>query len=106
MTQKTQKINGKVSIYKDFHDLQGKQITIANALERIRIGKSKEKVFKVRESENKSLADEIKKTLPAVCFSGTFNQRKDSHLLVHSSFLVLDFDNVKDIEVKKKNYAQ
>jgi len=97
----TQGINGKVSIYKDFNDLQGHQISVLGALERIRSGKSKALVEKAREAKTKKEADELKKKLPAVCFSGTFSKRKDSELLEHSGYIVLDFDNVSDITQKR-----
>jgi twinkle protein len=97
----TQEINGKVSIYKDFNDLQGHTISVLGALERIRNGKSKALVEKAREAKTKKEADELKKKLPAVCFSGTFSKRKDSDLLEHSGYIVLDFDNVADMTQKR-----
>lgn len=97
----TQGINGKVSIYKDFNDLQGHQISVLGALERIWTGKSKTLVEKAREAKTKKEADELKKKLPAVCFSGTFSKRKDSELLEHSGYIVLDFDNVADMAQKR-----
>jgi hypothetical protein len=97
----TQGINGKVSIYKDFNDLQGHQISVLGALERIRTGKSKALVEKAREAKTKKEADELKKKLPAVCFSGTFSKRKDSELIEHSGYIVLDFDNVEDMAQKR-----
>jgi len=101
MIQMTQGINGKVSIYKDFNDLQGHQISVLGALERIRAGKSKTLVEKAREAKTKKEADELKKKLPAVCFSGTFSKRKDSELIEHSGYIVLDFDNVTNITQKR-----
>jgi len=97
----TQGINGKVSIYKDFNDLQGHTISVLGALERIRTGKSKVLVEQAREAKTKKEADELKKKLPAVCFSGTFSKRKDSELLEHSGYIVLDFDNVTNITQKR-----
>ena len=45
--------HGKVSIYKDFNDLQGHQISVLGALERIRTGKSKILVEQAREAKTK-----------------------------------------------------
>jgi twinkle protein len=101
----TQGINGKVSIYKDFNDLQGHTISVLGALERIRNGKSKTLVEKAREAKTKKEADELKKKLPAVCFSGTFSKRKDSELIEHSGYIVLDFDNVEDIAQKRNELS-
>ena len=101
MIQMMQGINGKVSIYKDFNDLQGHTISVLGALERIRTGKSKDLVQKAREAKTKKEADDLKKKLPAVCFSGLFNKRKDSELVEHSGYIVLDFDNVPNITQKR-----
>ena len=97
--------HGKISIYKDFNDLQGHQITVLGALERIRTGKSKDLVQKAREAKTKKEADELKKKLPAVCFSGLFNKRKDSELVEHSGYIVLDFDNVPNITQKRNELS-
>jgi len=98
-------IHGKISIYKDFNDLQGHTITVLGALERIRTGKSKELVEKAREAKTKKEADELKKRLPAACFSGVFNKRKDSELVEHSGYIVLDFDNVPNITQKRNELS-
>lgn len=98
--------HGKISIYKDFNDLQGHTITVLGALERIRTGKSKELVEKAREAKTKKEADELKKKLPAVCFSGLFNKRKDSELVEHSGYIVLDFDNVPNITQKRNELCR
>jgi len=45
-------------------------------------------------------AKQIKKSLPAILFAGTFNKRSCEGLLQHSGLLVLDFDDC-DIEKKK-----
>lgn len=60
-------------------------------LNRIKTGSSKEIVDKVR-SAKPDEANEIKKQLPAICFSGTFSKRSDNSILEHSGFICLDFD--------------
>ena len=72
----TDKTLGNVSIYRNFNDTAGHIVSIDKALERIAEGKSKDTVLKARKLPKKE-ADDIKKTLPAVCFSGTFKSRKD-----------------------------
>lgn len=98
-------MHGKVSIYKDFNDLQGHTISVLGALNRIRDGKSKEINELIRNAKTKKEADEIKKTLPAVCFSGVFSTRKDSALIEHSGYIVLDFDNVPFIAQKRNELS-
>ena len=59
---------------------------------RIRDGASKDLVKQIRHEKNKSERNEIKKLLPAICFSGTFKKRNDNALLEHSGIICLDFD--------------
>jgi hypothetical protein len=63
-------------------------------LNRIKEGKgsTKDLVKKIRLEKNKTERQELKKLLPAICFSGTFNKRTDASLLEHSGLICLDFD--------------
>jgi hypothetical protein len=65
-------------------------------LDRIKIGKSKETVELVRKQTNKKDADKVKSTLPAICFSGTFNKRAANSIVEHSGLICLDFDKIPD----------
>lgn len=67
-------------------------------LSRIKNGKSKDLVLKIRSKKTKKDRDEIKKELPCICFSGTFKKRNDKSLEEHSGFICLDFDNFKSNE--------
>ncbi len=64
-------------------------------LDRIKEGKSKELIKQIRSEKNKEVRQELKKNLPAICFSGTFNKRNDESLIEHSGFICLDFDGYK-----------
>ena len=64
-------------------------------LERIKEGASKAIVKKIRLEKNKSERNEIKKSLPAICFSGEFTKRNDNSLNLHSCLICLDFDGYK-----------
>jgi hypothetical protein len=55
-------------------------------------GATKELVKKIRLEKRKPERQELKKQLPAICFSGTFNKRTDISLLEHSGLICLDFD--------------
>jgi len=59
---------------------------------RIKEGTSKDLVKRIRSEKNKTERNELKKQLPAICFSGTFNKRNDNALLEHSGLICLDFD--------------
>ena len=55
-------------------------------------GSTKDLVKKIRLEKNKPERQELKKLLPAICFSGTFNKRTDSSIIEHSGLICLDFD--------------
>ncbi len=90
-----------VTIYRNIFAKEPNYITVDQALERIKTGRSKEKIFSIREMLDKERADNLKKNLPSVCFSGKFTERKDECLQEHSGYLILDFDNVHDLREKQ-----
>ena len=61
-------------------------------LDRIKDGSAKDLVNKIRLEKRKPERNELKKSLPAICFSGTFNKRQDGALIEHSGLICLDFD--------------
>lgn len=61
-------------------------------LDRIRSGSSKDLVKRIRAEKNKQERNDLKKLLPAICFSGTFSKRSDANILDHSGLICLDFD--------------
>jgi len=61
-------------------------------LNRIKIGSSKEIIDRVQSENDKTKRNEIKKELPAICFSGTFTKRADNAIVEHSGIICLDFD--------------
>ena len=61
-------------------------------LDRIKDGSSKDLVLRIRKETDKANRNELKKELPAVCFSGLFNKRSDASVQEHSGFICLDFD--------------
>ncbi len=78
-------------------------------LERIKDGSSKELVKRIRAEKSKSDRNEIKKNLPAICFSGTFNKRNDSSIVEHSGLICLDFDGYtkqKDLLQDKESMSK
>jgi hypothetical protein len=62
-------------------------------LTRVKEGKSKDIVRKIRLEKDKELRNKFKQELPAICFSGTFSKREDSALIEHSGLICLDFDD-------------
>ena len=68
---------------------------VESILVRIKEGTSKEIIKQIRAEKNKEVRQELKKNLPAICFSGMFNKRNDDSLTQHSGFICLDFDGYK-----------
>jgi hypothetical protein len=78
-------------------------------LERIKSGSSKELVKKIRAEKRKQERNDLKKLLPAICFSGIFTKRSDASLTQHSGLICLDFDgyqNQKDLLQDKENLSK
>ena len=97
-------LNSKITIFKNILELDPNYITVSQALDRIKNGKSKQKVIAIRQSKSKDETQKLKKDLPSVCFSGVFPKgRKDAEIQEHSGFMVLDFDDVENVyEYKTK----
>jgi len=97
-----------VTIFKNIRETEApffKDVTYI--LQRIKEGKSKELVKNIRGEKNKTIRNELKKELPAVCFSGQFNKRADTSIVEHSGLICLDFDGYekqKDLLEDKENF--
>lgn len=80
---------------------------VAYILKRIKEGKSKILIKEIRKEKDKTKRNELKKNLPAICFSGQFNKRSDSSLQEHSGIICLDFDGydkTKDLLQNKEQF--
>ena len=97
-----------VTIFKNIRETETKFFKdVTYILQRIKDGKSKELVKNIRGEKNKNIRNELKKELPAVCFSGQFNKRADSSIVEHSGLICLDFDGYekkKDLLEDKENF--
>jgi len=101
---------GQVTIFKSIRETDTPFFRDAlKLLDRVKEGASKEIVKKIRAEKDKSARNEIKKQLPAVCFSGTFSKRADSSLIEHSGLICLDFDGYekqKELLQDKENFTK
>lgn len=82
---------------------------VVTILNRIKDGSSKELVKEIRTTSGKTERNELKKNLPAICFSGKFNKRNDNSLLEHSGLICLDFDGYtkqKELLQDKENLSK
>jgi len=78
-------------------------------LERVKDGATKELVKKIRLEKSKGERNELKKQLPAICFSGKFNKRSDNSIIEHSGLICLDFDGYtkqKELLQDKENLCK
>ena len=87
---------GNVTIFRNIKDTSTPFYRdIESILIRIKDGSSKSLIKQIRSEKDKSIRQELKKNLPAICFSGTFNKRSDNSIKEHSGFICLDFDGYK-----------
>ena len=85
----------KVSIFKTIFKADVPHIiTLEQSLFRIKNGKSKVNIEKVRAGDK-----EAKKNLPAIVFAGEFTERNKKGLVKHSGLMVLDFDKFANDEL-------
>ena len=101
-----------VTIFKDIKDTDTPFFRdIRQILLRIKDGSetTRDLVKRIRLEKRKPERQELKKQLPAICFSGTFNKRTDASLIHHSGFICLDFDGYeksKDLLHDKENLSK
>jgi len=82
-----------VTIFKNIRETEAPfHRNVSVVLDRIKNGASKALVLAIRKEKNKNDRNELKKKLPAVCFSGEFNKRNDASIIMHSGLICLDFD--------------
>ena len=99
-----------VTIFKNIRETETpffKDVTYL--LERIKEGKSKDLCNKIRNEKNKTNRNDLKKQLPAICFSGKFNKRSDASIVEHSGLICLDFDGYpkkKDMLEDKERFQK
>ncbi len=93
-------MNQKITIFKNIKSIEAPfHRALDVVLNRIKSGTSKEIINKIRAERVKEVRQELKKKLPAICFSGEFTKRNDTSLIQHSGIICLDFDGY---ETKKE----
>ena len=99
-----------VTIFKNIKETQTPFFKdVGYILERIKDGASKDLVKSIRKEQDKATRNELKKNLPAICFSGKFNKRSDVSILEHSGLICLDFDGYpkkKDLLQDKERFSK
>ena len=94
----------EVTIFKNIRDTDTPFYRpVLSILDRIRTGSSKDIVKKIRQEKSKSVRNDLKKSLPAICFSGKFFKRNDDSLIDHSGIICLDFDGYESQKSLQKD---
>lgn len=89
----------KVSIFETYQSV-GKEVDLTYVIERVRKGgKFSQTIDRIRELKkvDPDAAQDVKKTLPGVTFSGIFKHRKSEKLIRSTGMAILDFDKVEDL---------
>ena len=103
-------MNSTITIFQNIRDTDTPFFReVHKILERIKDGATKDLVKKIRAEKRKPERNEMKKQLPAICFSGKFNKRSDSAIIEHSGLICLDFDGYtkqKELLQDKENLSK
>ena len=103
-------MNSTITIFQNIRDTDTPFFReVHKILERIKEGASKDLVKRIRAEKRKPERNEMKKQLPAICFSGKFNKRSDNALIEHSGLICLDFDGYtkqKELLQDKENLSK
>ena len=83
----------KISVFKDLYKSKDipYSMEIDKVLERIKIGKSRALIEKIREGDKAA-----KNSLPCILFAGEFTERNSNSLVSHSGLMVVEFDKYPD----------
>ena len=88
-----------VTIFKNINDVSSPNyVGIGAIINRIKVGKSKVTIDKVRETTEREERNKIKKLLPAIIFAGKFAHRSIDGFLESSGLLSVDFDKFESDE--------
>lgn len=91
----------EVSIYKNIFDNAGAS---GNLFSFFTTDKWKNLSDKVRNEEDKSVRDELKKHLPACTPSGLFSERKKNKLIKHSGYICIDIDGQDNTRINFESF--
>ena len=93
-----------ISIQQNIRSTEVLKISVDIALNRIRDGKSRDKIEKLRESKDPFEKKEIKLTLPVIRFGGVWDTGtvpSDNSVKDYSGFMICDIDHVDAVAVKE-----
>jgi len=79
-------------------------VKMSSVLKAIRDGRYKEQVLAVREAKaigDKDSVKDLKFRLPAVTWSGVFEEREDDAIIVYNKLMVIDIDDITEKRLEK-----
>lgn len=98
-----------ISVWDNIYDTKeraGRQTTTVGVfMENIQNGRWRAPIEEVRAETDKEKRKVLKNKLPQITPSGVFLDRKETGLVQHSGFLLLDFDHVPDVAKKREEIA-
>lgn len=94
--------NIQISKYSSARDNKGTEYDLYSALLFIQSGEIADTILKLRNETDQKKRDNIKKSLPAVTFSGLFSSRKIENLISYSHVICLDIDKLEDVAATKE----
>ena len=84
-----------ITVFRNIKDTSNAiHIDHAKIFERIRTGKYKDLVEKIRTESNNKKRNDLKQQLPSILFSGKFSARNAKAIIDHSGLICLDFDKI------------
>jgi len=97
----------KITIYETLTDVTNPfHVNLEYVFERIKNGKTRELVEKIRVARNKEERDSLKKKLPCINFQGEFKERSVKGLAVFSGLMPLDYDNFPSDETLENTRSE
>lgn len=100
---------GAVSFWDNIFDTKERKdrhvTSVPVFMENIQNGRWRVPIEEVRAEPDKEKRKVLKNLLPQVTPSGVFSDRKESGLISHSSYILLDFDHVSDTTKKREEIA-
>lgn len=104
---RTKKTNMEVSFFENVKTKGSRIIKIEDFLYDIRIGKHAPLIQQIRGSSEKQLRDELKKKLPGITVSGSFNNSHAAKdLIKHSGLIQIDIDEIENVLSHKVKIIQ
>lgn len=84
-----------ITVFKNIKDTSNaNHIDHTKLFDRIRTGKYKELIHKIRTEPSTAKRNELKQQLPSVLWSGKFSARNAKSIIEHSGLICLDFDKI------------